>query len=375
MRRIKLISWTICTVFLIVFFYGCIDPFSPPEISSPDKFLVVDGFLNMSADTTKIELRRTQNVSEKGVYLVETGAKLSVESEKGQFYQFQDRGKGVYILLPGTLDRSVKYRLNITTKTGQQYASDFVTVSKTPPIDSITYAYDKVLNAMVVRVNTHDPTNSTRFYRWQFDDTFEYYTPYFSGLEVINKEIVSRMKDISHCWKSGKSANIILGSTIKLSKDEIRDLPISVIPVATNKLLIKYSMLVKQYGLTEEAFEYWTSLAKTTQGTGSLFDPQPSQVTGNIKSKSNPKELVFGYFSASVAQQKRIFMTPGLGYREVCVVDTIQAKCVNPEEECALTTSMLLLMEYGETDVLAVPPGCADCRLQGGTLTRPSFWE
>ncbi len=371
----KYSAYAICSLLLFIFVYGCIDPFSPPETNSPDRYLVVDGFLNMSKDTTKIELRRTQNIGESGLYTVETGAKLSVESEKGQFYQFIDKGKGLYILLPGVLDRSIRYRLNITTKAGQQYASDFVKVSKTPPIDSVTYSLDKGLNSMVIRVNTHDATNSTRFYRWSFDDTFEYYTPYFSGLEVIGKkEIVSRVKDISHCWKSGKSSNIILGSTIKLSKDEIKELPINIVHVATNKLLIRYSMLIKQYGLTEEAFEYWTSLAKTTQGTGSLFDPQPSQVTGNIKNKANPKELVFGYFAASVEQEKRIFMAPGLGYREACVVDTLPIKCGDPEIECALTSPKLLLSNWGETDVLAVPPSCADCRLQGGTTTKPSFW-
>jgi hypothetical protein len=250
-----------------------------------------------------------------------------------------------------------------------------VAVSNTPPIDSVTYEHDKKLNAMVIKVDTHDPTNSTRFYRWQFEDTFEYYTSYFSELEVVNKQVVARQKDISHCWKSGRSNSIILGSTIKLSRDEIRGVPVNVVPVATNKLLIRYSILVKQYGLTQDAFEYWTSLSKTTQSTGSLFDPQPSQVTGNIKNKSNAKELVFGYFGAAVEQEKRIFMTPGLGYRETCVVDTLPERCTAPDIECALTTNKLLLTYYDMTHILAVPQNCADCRLQGGTTNRPIFWS
>jgi hypothetical protein len=358
-----------------MFLNGCIDPFSPPEVNSVEKYLVVDGFLNMSKDTTKIELRRTQNASEKTLPVPELGAKLSVEGQKGELYQFIDKGKGLYILLPGVLDRTTKYRLNITTRDGKQYASDFVSVSKTPPIDSVTYKFDKGLNAMIVKVNTHDPTNSTRFYRWQFDDTYEYYAPYFSGIEVVGKEIVGRKVNINQCWKSGKSANIIIGSTIKLSKDEIRDLPVNIIPVATNKLLTKYSILVKQYGLTQEAFEYWTSLSKTTQSTGSLFDPQPSQVTGNIKNKANAKELVFGYFSAVVEQEQRIFMEPRLGYYETCVLDTLPVKCTSPEIECALTTQQLLITYIGLTDVQAVSPSCADCRLQGGSIVRPSFWR
>jgi len=360
---------------LVLAFYACIDPFSPPEVNSVEKYLVVDGFLNMSKDTTKIELRRTQNAQEKTAPTPELGAKLSLEGEKGEMYPFTDRGKGLYILLPGVLNRAVKYRLNITTKNGQQYVSDFVAVSKTPPIDSVTYNFDKVLNAMVIKVNTHDATNSTRFYRWQFDDTYEYFAPYFSGLEVVGKELLGRQKNINQCWKSGKSANIILGSTIKLSRDEIRDLPVNIVPVASNKLLTRYSILVKQYGLTQEAFEYWTSLSKTTQSTGSLFDPQPSQVTGNIRNKANPKELVFGYFSAAVEQEKRIFMEPRLGYYETCVIDTLPLRCSTPDVECVFNTQKLLLTYVGLTDVLAVAPSCADCRVQGGSTTKPSFWS
>ena len=370
-KNIVKFGFAIVSVFAL---YACIDPFSPPEVNSVEKYLVVDGFLNMSKDTTKIELRRTQNAKDKTVPTPELGAKLWLEGEKGEMYPFTDRGKGLYILLPGVLNRAVKYRLNITTKNSQQYVSDFVAVSKTPPIDSVTYNFDKGLNAMVIKVNTHDATNSTRFYRWQFDDTYEYFTPYFSGLEVVGKELVSRQQSVNQCWKSGKSANIILGSTIKLSRDEIRGLPVNVVPVASNKLLTRYSILVKQYGLTQEAFEYWTSLSKTTQSTGSLFDPQPSQVTGNIKNKANPKELVFGYFSAAVEQEKRIFMEPRLGYYEVCVVDTLPVRCTSPEIECVFTTQKLLLTYVGLTDVLAVSSSCADCRVQGGSTTRPSFW-
>ena len=374
MKR-NLLTYGLLSWLTIYFVTGCIDPFSPPEVNSVEKYLVVDGFLNMSKDTSKIELRRTQNANEKMPPSPELGAKLTVEGEKGQIYQFVDKGNGLYILIPGVLDRNSKYRLNIITRAGRQYVSDYVTVSKTPPIDSVTYTLDKFLNAMVIKVNTHDPSNSTRFYRWQFEDTYEYFAPYYSGLEVLGKELVSRRENINQCWKSGRSANIILGSTIKLSKDEIRDLPINIVPVASNKLLTKYSILVKQYGLTQDAFEYWTSLAKTTQGTGSLFDPQPSQVTGNIKSKSNPKELVFGYFSAAVQQEQRIFMQPRLGRYEVCIVDTLPVACESREIECVFSTSKLLITYWGETDVLAVSPSCADCRIQGGTTKRPLFWQ
>jgi hypothetical protein len=229
---------------------------------------------------------------------------------------------------------------------------------------------------MAMNVNTHDATNNTRFYRWKFEETWEYRTAFYSALEAITnetgeRELISRRQDISLCWRTLKSANILLGSTIKLSQDIIKDLPLTTVPVSTNKLYFKYSILIKQYGLTQDAFEYWTSLAKTTEGTGSLFDPLPSQITGNIKNTKDAQELVFGYFSASVEQQKRIFLTPGLGSYPGCIApDTL------PIAD-ALETRALLLNTVGIRfdSVLVTSDFCADCRVQGGVTTKPSFWE
>ncbi|TDE11984.1 DUF4249 domain-containing protein [Dyadobacter psychrotolerans] len=353
---------------------SCIEPFSPPEVNSDEKYLVVDGFLNAGSDTSKIELRRTQNTNDGSAISVETGAKISVEMESGTAYSFTEKGKGAYFLPPINVNLSGKYRLRIKTAGGKEYMSDYVPVTTTPPIDSLGSVYDAERDAMVIKVNTHDPTNKTRFYKWKFEETYQYRAAYYSTLVIDTKknEIVYRNEDINLCWKSAFSTNITLGSTIKLSADAIRDLPINVVPISTNKFYIKYSILVKQFGLTQDAFEYWTALAKTTQGTGSLFDPQPSQVTGNIKNIANPKELVFGYFSASRETSKRIFLTPNRGLYPRCdPPDTLSVAD-------ALKASGIMLISYqGERmdSVLTTSSFCADCRAQGGTNIRPPFWQ
>jgi len=361
--------------FLLLFCVNsCIEPFSPPEVNSDEKYLVIDGFLNAGGDTSKIELRRTQNTNDGSSMTLETGAKISVEAEAGTIYSFTEKGKGLYILPPVQVTTSGKYRLRVKINGGKEYLSDYVPVTSTPPIDSIGTVYDAGLDAMIIKVNTHDPANATRFYKWKFEETYQYTTAYYSSLVVDpkTKQIVYRNDDIHLCWKSAFSTNISLGSTIKLSSDAIRDLPISVIPISTNKFYIKYSILVKQFGLTQDAFEYWTALAKTTQGTGSLFDPQPSQVTGNIKNTVNPKELVFGYFSVSKETKKRIFITPNRGFA---------ARCDPPDTLSlgdALKSNGILLINYhGERmdSVLTTSVSCADCRVQGGTNIKPSFWQ
>jgi hypothetical protein len=363
---------------VLFFAKGCIQPFSPPEINSDENYLVVDGFFNVSgSDTSRIELRRTQNVNQTEEPLTETGADVTVEKENGQSYTFTESGNGLYLLPPHLYDMSAKYRVRVKTQDGREYLSEYVTVSRTPVIDSITNRLDGNQNAMIFYVNTHDAQNRTQFYRWKFEETWEYTATHYSALEVVNREVVTRKENINRCWGSKKSGSILLGSTIRLSDDIIKNLPLNNVPVSTNRLFIKYSILVRQYGLSRQAFEYWTELSKTTQGTGSLFDPQPSQVTGNIKNIADPKDLVFGYFSASTEETARLTITPKLGALPRCTEpDTIPVRCGNRDDPCALNTADLLLSYWGirADSVLVSSPACSDCRTDGGTTQRPSYW-
>jgi hypothetical protein len=359
-----------------VFTEGCVEPFSPPEVNSDGGYLVIDGFLNAGADTSILVLSHTQSASADQPKAYETGAKITVEEEQGGIYSFTEKGSGTYFLPPQQFNLSGKYRLHVKTIAGKEYQSDFVEVKNTPPIDSIAGRLDPRQNAMVMLVNTHDPKNQTQFYRWKFEETWEYRTAFYSGLKVITNEagraeIVPRTEPINICWRTIRSANILLGSTIKLTQDIIKDLPITTVPIATNKLYFKYSILVKQYGLSMDAFEYWTSLAKSTETTGSLFDPLPSTITGNIKNISDPQDLVFGYFSAAVEQKKRIFLTPALGAFPTCTApDTLAL------EEAALSSAILLNTVGMRFDSVTISSGfCADCRTQGGVTTKPSFWQ
>ncbi|SEJ29335.1 protein of unknown function [Dyadobacter sp. SG02] len=353
---------------------SCIEEFSPPEVTNPGVYLVVDGFLNVSGDTSQIILSHTQGVNEGRQFDRESGATITAEAENGESYAFQDMGGGLYQLPPTTLNPDLKYRLNIRRFDGREYESELVVVSKTPPIDSITYRVDEGRNAMMIYVNTHDPSNQTRFYRWNYEETYEYRMAYYSSLtrDYENKKIVSRTDNINVCWRTLASRDIKLGSTIKLSQDIVRDIPVNVVDINTNKLYFGYSILVRQYGLTREAFEYWTDLAKTTQGTGSLFDPQPSQVTGNIKAKADAKELVFGYFSAAQEQKQRIFIRETLGAYPRCMApDTLTF------DEAFNGGAVLLyyLMGPPKSGYLGTSESCADCRSQGGTTTKPAFWD
>jgi hypothetical protein len=69
-----------------------------------------------------------------------------------------------------------------------------------------------------------------------------------------------------------------------------------------------YCISVAQMSLDEEGYAYWESMKKNTTGMGGLFDPQPSEVNGNISSVTNSGETVIGYINVCTLQYGRLFV-------------------------------------------------------------------
>ncbi len=365
---IKILSWL-----FILFVGGCVDPYRPPEITSPGSYLVVNGFFNSAPGTTStIQLSRTQTLTETKVPTAETKALVTIESQNKATYTLTEGTAGAYTLSGVTPQQGESYRLHVKTAKGVEYYSDYVPVIKTPPIDSVSWRVEN--DGVQFSVNTHDPQNNTRYYRWEFDETWEYLTPYRSEYEISNNRIVERQLSVNQCWRSGSSTNIMTTSTTRLSKDVVSQFPLIFVAGNSIKLGIKYSILVRQFALSQASFDYYDQLAKITQNIGSIFDPQPSQITGNLHSTTNPSELVLGFFRVGTVETKRIFLThyqvPTFrtltGY-ESCRMDTLGTGDI-------LKDRPAIISMFDRTRYFTTSDYCVDCRLQGGVLTRPDFW-
>ncbi len=276
----------------------------------------------------------------------------------------------------------MKYRLKITTSSGEDYASDFVEMKQTPPIDSLSWQQQ---NDVMIYVNTHDPSNNTKYYRWDYTETWQYTSPLQSELGVENGMIFyvedHPLEQRYNCWSSDISSNILLGSSVALSQDVISMAPVATVPQNSVKINIRYSILVKQYALTDEAYQYFQILKKNTENLGSIFDAQPSQLIGNIHSVKDPTEVVIGYFTASSVQQKRLFISKD---------EVTNWNYIYQGEECNMilidqNPSNFLIYNYPDPDYTAYyfsgttglelnKKTCLDCTLQGGTNQKPSYW-
>ena len=366
-------------------FSSCVDPFEPEVINSPDSLLVVNGFIN-SKGTTTITLLRTQNLTDLTAPTPEENAQIFLEEENGSRTPLMATGNGNYTVYSNDLNPDKRYRIHLYTAANKEYASEYVNVSQTPAIDAITWKTQG--NELQIYANTHNAEDQTRYYRWQYEETWEFTSAYQTSLVYKNNEVTLRNDDIYHCWKTEPSTQIILGNTLRLSQNIVSEQPITAVPASSPKLGRKYSILLKQFAQTPAEYQYWEALKKNTESIGTLFDPLPTQLTGNIKCITNANEPVIGYIGAYSVEEKRIFISKKelpenwktiTGYEHCTPLDTVDN---NPEDvaaqfgsEGSIPVSELLSQRGpGVIGYLYSTKACIDCRVRG-TNIRPAFWE
>ncbi|HVW61821.1 MAG TPA: DUF4249 domain-containing protein [Puia sp.] len=364
----------------------CKDPYVSPYVSPPTGYLVVDGFISGNGPT-RFNLGRTIPVSGNVQPPAETKAHLQVEGDDNSIFTLNELGNGVYGIDTLPLNPAAKYRLRIHTAGNKDYLSDYVPFRNTPVIDSISWSIDN--SGVNIYANTHDASNNTRYYQWQYVETWKYSAAEYSS-GIYQKEspfVVDRHPEdqIYYCWKNNTSTSILLGSSIKLSQDVISRQLLTHISKDDPQLSIKYSILVKQNALTEDAYNYLTLMQKNTETLGSIFDAQPSYLKGNIHGLTDPTEQVIGFVAAGTVQQQRIFIDRSQLPQEWRYFMT----CILPDTLVKLDSASLtsffgpgggfVPVEMHYTNGL--PDGwlgntasCVDCRTQGGNTNKPSFW-
>ena len=148
-------------------------------------------------------------------------------------------------------------------------------------------------------------------------------------------------------------------------------------------------MLLKQYGLSPEAYFYYEVLRKNNQELGDIFGTMPSELQGNIKNINDPDEMVIGYMEVSKFTEKRIFVDGykdlrGLWKVENSFYQGCQLSIERPIEEVVefLKINPGYMPAYGEsrnpasadpTHVFLSLTRCIDCSVRG-KLEEPDFW-
>jgi hypothetical protein len=368
---------------VFVFIWSCKDKYMPKINYPPSGFLVVEGIINTGAGPTTVTLTRASRL-DSIVILPETGAEIDVQSDQGISFPLSEQANGNYTINQLSVDPTRKYRIHIKTSNGKQYLSALSDVKITPPIDSVGWSAGP--DAVTVYVSTHDNQGKSIYYQWNFEETWKYNSAYPSRYQYDSGNILPRPDpdSLHNCWISNQSSELNLASSENLSADVIYQFPLTKISYfTTNRLVNRYSILVKQYSLSKEWYEWKEKLKKNTEELGSIFDPQPSQTGGNIVCTTDPIETVVGFVGCTSETEKRIFIDrsqlPAVniftGY-ELCSLDSVKKKDWGTYFGTGFGLPVDVVNKDGEIAfVFGSARACIDCRLKGGTTIKPDFWQ
>jgi hypothetical protein len=357
---------------LIISFTGCTEKFIP--VTGEDKnLIVVEGLITDQPGKNIIKLSQSQPLGLKSVVDPLTGCQVSVSDDEGNVFLLNETDAGTYVTDPdfhGIIGRS--YILHVKTDEVRHYESAPALLRPVPPIDSVYY--ERLTLAVAsdglptkegcsIYLNTHDPTNACKFYRWEFEETWQFEIPYY----VANKI----------CWSTSYSKNILVKNTTSLSDDRIERQPVNIVDNKSDRLAIKYSINVNQYSLSEDEYAYWEKLQQVVEDVGSLYDITPSSIASNIRCLEKPDENVLGYFSVSSVKSKRIFIKNqfrGLvDLYELCANSTVGYYDAIP----GLGVNTWIIVDHffppPPYKILTFFRGCADCTVRGSTK-KPDFW-
>jgi hypothetical protein len=363
---------------LSILLTGCISEFVP-RTTQDQEMLVVEGLITNRPETYTIKLSAPFHLGSNNVSHPISGSEVWVTDATNNSFVFTETQPGIYTSdsskFQGVIGGIYTLHINTNSKNiGSNYQTIPTELKAVPPIDSIyyeklTFASDAngipTQQGAQIFLDTHDPTNQCKYFRWEYLETWEFRLPY--------------MVPNSLCWISNKSDLIHVKNTSVIAEARVVKYPLTFIPNTTDRLREKYSILVNQYSLNEDEYLYWEKLQNISEQVGGLYDIIPSAIPSNIYCVDDPNQKVLGYFSVSASASKRVFIKDhfagvlGAYNDNICIADTVYGSTLIPNEGINAWVIIDQPLPPPGYRVITRTKGCYDCTVRG-TKIKPDFW-
>jgi len=402
---LKAVAW----LPLILALSTCIEPYDP-ELKGYESVMVVEGLITDERAPYEVRLSRSVHHADSIPGRI-TDAEVSITDETGNITYLRNCGEGLYKTDPtefiGVTGNT--YTLHILTSDGNEYMSEPAMMLPVPEIESVYYEKDEEYTGnqsethegIRIYIDTGEGSDASQYIRWEYEETWKFRLANYKRFNYINDSLIFPVdREVEFCWKSVKSSVILNNSILPGQADYITKAPVCFIaPEKSDRLTIQYSILVRQYSISKEAFVFWNNLKQVNETGGSIFDSQPYAVVSNINNVNDPGEKVLGYFQVSAVKQERKYITSS----ELTELDLpwFNYDCIRYEVEPAdyppaspmlppMTWDQLYDMFIGTGNFTFVEPlyigstheleklvfvekACSDCGF-AGSVDKPDWW-
>jgi hypothetical protein len=337
---------------ILLILIGCVEPYEF-EIVEGDSRMVVEGRITNKPGPYEVILTKSANYTTdvSGISKYISGALVYIIDDQENFELLEEKYSGHYYTsesgIQGVIGHS--YYLEIIMGT-DIYRSEPEVILDSPPIDRLFYEYEPGSTlkeqGFYVYLDTNDPSDKLNFYKWESTSWWLY-----------SWDCWNRVRDFD-------PFNIQSDENVNGNK-----IARQLIKIAPYNSTLPYIVTVEQLSLSAQAYNYLKNVNKQIESSGTMFDPPPTFLRGNIEKVNNPDYLVLGYFYAAGISELEIAVDrTGL---ETQPVDPIYPKpdplyCGDP------CNYLCVAMSGGICGVKPCPPECND--LPEVTYIPPESW-
>ena len=395
-------TFKVFALLMLLLLYECVDPYEG-SIGTYEDVLVVNCIVTNQNKHHEVSLTHSYRFEDDGPK-AERNAHISITTDDGEEFLFEETQPGKYrSVQPFAAQMNKDYRLMITTSNGKSYASKNMQLPVSSTKIDMVYAKRMVNgdgnDGMGIFVESFDPTGQSKYYRHAYEETYKIVAPNWSPYDVylIGEgeqqdyfSVILREREERTCYGTNSVNPIILKSTVGLNEDRLKDYNIRFIDRNNYILSYRYSILVKQYVQSPEAFSYYETLKGLSQTSDNIFsEDQPGFLAGNVFSLDDPNEHVVGFFEVATEDEKRIFFNyedffPGEElppYVVGCITLAPYDKGRIGERPLGKILKEGNVRFYGfntnpapfEGPYILTSPECGDCTTLGSNLV-PDFW-
>ncbi|MEM9675879.1 MAG: DUF4249 domain-containing protein [Bacteroidota bacterium] len=304
---------TVSALFPCFLIIGCIEPFTfTPE--EPVELLVVDGRIDQSAGPYVLRLSRTSTFGKPPIPVLD--AQITIYDDQGQQEDYTFVRPGVYQsngdIVRGEPGRTYYIEIRLDE---QVYQSRPQTMPRLIRADSVyfetkvetivseegTITEDRLIN-VYVDTPAKQQNQDARF-RWSSD---------------VNYSVIEPNCGPLHSPKSCYITDTTNTQDIKLfSSENTETNQLSRFLVATDDTRPQYAFSTRyyiniyQFSMTQEAYEYWEDVRIIANQEGTIFDPPPAPIPGNMYNTDDQDETVLGFFEATAIDTARTVLFRG----------------------------------------------------------------
>lgn len=364
---------------------SCIDEYWP-DVDKYENLLVVEGGITNTPGPYTIKISKSLPVKY-ARYIPFSGCVLKIFDDDGSSETLVETEPGTYSTMSNGIQGQIgkRYKLSVITPQGKEYESSYEELIKPVLIDDVYAEVEYHSNSGLDHpqvgyqfyIDAEETLNDTNFYLWDMEATFHFQSDFFIRWYYNGRvREFHPIDSLYDCWRTNKVKDIFTFNSTSLVTNKLERFPLNYVNTETKELTVKYSLLVNQHTIGKSAYQYWNAIEEQNSEQGSMYSQQPYQIRGNMRSINDDNESVLGYFMVSGFDTRRIFVDriDAPFYFTRCSINDGNYQAY---AEIGATLPYLYPVYIILYDEMRAVPGqsCADCRQNGGTITKPDFWE